>query len=813
MPSGQHWSGKLSFALRARPRSFTPASFLEEDTVDFPDELDTSFFAREGVLHEEFSTYPDEVFESPSEAAIREMDVKIQLDQPALTGGALDRNELERSHLMLPLERGWRKQKEGSMLQMQPKVRLRQEVVSLGLQRRGQRITVPVRKLFAKEKRPYGLGMVGRLTNRTYRKRIDSFVKQQIEDMDDHRPFFTYWVTFVHSLITILAVSIYGIAPVGFSQHETVDSVLRNRGVYENVKYVQQENFWIGPSSVSVFARFHPAEALEEWGEDARAALTGMFLHHQALHPGCPPRGATIGTVLATVPLRLAMALLSLSQEALIHLGAKFAPCMRQDQQVHSFIIAAREREKHSACCVRNDKSGCLQTAEEECSVSARHLPLRDPSQRCLGRVQDLHCLGITPSGGTALPVPLTMPLSSAVHLSCVGEVATPPQCPPTGRRQATVWISVSSGPQGRQLKRKDVGGPPGQHKQPPAEEAPWSQAGHPPPDLPEGRRGYGGAGLGTAILSNFSVSGKAELKGAAKSEGPQDPQRVWWASDPLLTWPQGFDLPSGFLWQPPRRQAFLRSVSMPTENTRLPSPHHEGRRLGLQRQTSITRTIRRQVHFERTQTLPIHGRQTCVAGILVELISAVEGLTKGLFGSSALLLRGTADWFGISKENDATQKWQRKTLRHCSLRYGKLKPQVIREMDLPREGAAVLLRSLEPLQGLETMRQRRQQHLARRKGPARPLKDWQLCNGPSKLCQALAVDKSLDQEDLACHPAVWLEASPGATGQEALVCTTRIGISGDWAQKPLRFYLRGNKCVSVADRRAEEAADHQTPG
>ncbi|XP_067318627.1 inactive rhomboid protein 1 isoform X2 [Anolis sagrei] len=292
---------------RARHRSFTPASFLEEDTVDFPDELDTSFFAREGVLQEELSTCPDEVFESPSEAAIKETEVKLPPpeEQPALTGGALDRSELERSHLLLPLERGWRKQKEGAaaLVPPQPKVRLRQEVVALGLQRRGQRITVPVRKLFAKEKRPYGLGMVGRLTNRTYRKRIDSFVKQQIEDMDDHRPFFTYWVTFVHSLITILAVSIYGIAPVGFSQHETVDSVLRNRGVYENVKYVQQENFWIGPSS-----------------------------------------------------------------EALIHLGAKFAPCMRQDQQVHSFISAAREKERHSACCVRNDKSGCVQTAEEECS-------------------------------------------------------------------------------------------------------------------------------------------------------------------------------------------------------------------------------------------------------------------------------------------------------------------------------------------------------------------------------------------------------------------------------------------------------------
>ncbi|XP_047570154.1 inactive rhomboid protein 1 isoform X6 [Lutra lutra] len=286
---------------RVQRRSFTPASFLEEDTADFPDELDTSFFAREGVLHEELSTYPDEVFESPSEAALK--DWEKATEQADLTGGALDRSELERSHLMLPLERGWRKQKEGGAAAPQPKVRLRQEVVSAAGQRRGQRISMPVRKFFAREKRPYGLGMVGRLTNRTYRKRIDSYVKRQIEDMDDHRPFFTYWLTFVHSLVTILAVCIYGIAPVGFSQHETVDSVLRNRGVYENVKYVQQENFWIGPSS-----------------------------------------------------------------EALIHLGAKFSPCMRQDPQVHSFIRAAREREKHSACCVRNDRSGCVQTSEEECS-------------------------------------------------------------------------------------------------------------------------------------------------------------------------------------------------------------------------------------------------------------------------------------------------------------------------------------------------------------------------------------------------------------------------------------------------------------
>ncbi|KAK3511735.1 hypothetical protein QTP70_020738, partial [Hemibagrus guttatus] len=293
-------SFKESTLRRVHRRSFTPASFIEEDVVDFPDELDTSFFARDGLMQEEMSTFHDEVFESPSDSTTKDVDSK-QLDESELTGSALDKNELERSHLMLPLERGWRKAKEGTPAP--PKVRLKQEVVSVSGQRRGQRIAVPVKKLFAREKRPYGLGMVGKLTNRTYRKRIDSYVKRQIEDMDDHRPFFTYWITFVHLLITVLAVCIYGIAPVGFSQHETVDSVLRNKGVYENVKYVQQENFWIGPSS-----------------------------------------------------------------EALIHLGAKFSPCMRQDQEVHDQIQKKRETERYSACCVRNDRSGCLQTSEEECS-------------------------------------------------------------------------------------------------------------------------------------------------------------------------------------------------------------------------------------------------------------------------------------------------------------------------------------------------------------------------------------------------------------------------------------------------------------
>lgn len=99
-----------------------------------------------------------------------------------------------------------------------------------------------------------------------------------------------------------------------------------------------------------------------------------------------------------------------------------------------------------------------------------------------------------------------------------------------------------------------------------------------------------------------------------------------------------------------------------------------------------------------------------------------------------------------------------------------------------------------------------RQLRSARRKGSAKPLKDWQLCNGPSKLCQALAINKSFDQKDLAHDTTVWMEPGSEALGEQALVTAARIGVSygGEWAQKPLRFYIRGNKCVSVVDKKME---------
>ncbi|XP_061556704.1 DNA-3-methyladenine glycosylase isoform X1 [Phycodurus eques] len=122
------------------------------------------------------------------------------------------------------------------------------------------------------------------------------------------------------------------------------------------------------------------------------------------------------------------------------------------------------------------------------------------------------------------------------------------------------------------------------------------------------------------------------------------------------------------------------------------------------------------------------------------------------------------------------------------------------------RDGAAVLLRSLEPLQGHSVMRQLR---AARRKDGARPLKDKELCNGPSKLCQALDVPRRFDRRDLATDPEVWLEdadLSAGDAHDGVVVEAPRVGIEshGEWAKKPLRFYIRGNACVSVVDKVAE---------
>lgn len=102
----------------------------------------------------------------------------------------------------------------------------------------------------------------------------------------------------------------------------------------------------------------------------------------------------------------------------------------------------------------------------------------------------------------------------------------------------------------------------------------------------------------------------------------------------------------------------------------------------------------------------------------------------------------------------------------------------------------AVLIRGLEPVEGIEMMRARR---------PGQP--DVNLASGPGKLSLALAIDGSLDGADLL-DDRVWIERGDRAIAPSAIACGPRIGIAyaGEWVDKPWRFWLKGNPFVSRPD-------------
>lgn len=103
-------------------------------------------------------------------------------------------------------------------------------------------------------------------------------------------------------------------------------------------------------------------------------------------------------------------------------------------------------------------------------------------------------------------------------------------------------------------------------------------------------------------------------------------------------------------------------------------------------------------------------------------------------------------------------------------------------------DGAAVLVRALEPNGGLESMRQRRG-----------IVKDKDLCNGPAKLCKAMNIDKLFNKVDLVLSDRLWVEPSLSTLTDDDIIKSARVGVdyAGEWATKPMRFYLRGNPCVS----------------
>lgn len=102
-----------------------------------------------------------------------------------------------------------------------------------------------------------------------------------------------------------------------------------------------------------------------------------------------------------------------------------------------------------------------------------------------------------------------------------------------------------------------------------------------------------------------------------------------------------------------------------------------------------------------------------------------------------------------------------------------------------PDQPTAVLIRGVIPEEGLAFMQARRPK--------AKSPRDW--CSGPARLCQAMAIDRRLDGEDLTLSRAIWIESvRRRAYASHRIETTPRIGVgyAQAWAEKPLRFVLKG---------------------
>ena len=101
--------------------------------------------------------------------------------------------------------------------------------------------------------------------------------------------------------------------------------------------------------------------------------------------------------------------------------------------------------------------------------------------------------------------------------------------------------------------------------------------------------------------------------------------------------------------------------------------------------------------------------------------------------------------------------------------------------------GGGVLIRALEPLEGIDLM--------ARHRGSTRML---DLARGPGRLAQALGIDKRYDSLDLCAEGPLWLAAAVQPVGP--IGESVRIGISRE-VERRRRFYERGNPLVSGPKR------------
>lgn len=171
----------------------------------------------------------------------------------------------------------------------------------------------------------YGMGVVGRLFHRRFKRSAQRRAQTlQLEDVTDCRPFLTYWITTGR-----LGRKDERIASIAFSTF-TVQVV---------VMIISLSTYGFGPLGVGLSRS--TGLVLTEW----------LTLEQVAVRE---PSNFWVGP----------------SAKDLVHLGAKFSPCMRWDANIMAKIDDDRRAEaEHSGCCVKNDRSGCVTTSRDRCST------------------------------------------------------------------------------------------------------------------------------------------------------------------------------------------------------------------------------------------------------------------------------------------------------------------------------------------------------------------------------------------------------------------------------------------------------------
>ena len=101
----------------------------------------------------------------------------------------------------------------------------------------------------------------------------------------------------------------------------------------------------------------------------------------------------------------------------------------------------------------------------------------------------------------------------------------------------------------------------------------------------------------------------------------------------------------------------------------------------------------------------------------------------------------------------------------------------------------AVLLRAAQPVQGIDEMWKRR----------PKAKNDYELMNGPGKLCAAMQIDRLLDGEPLDGE-RLFLAEPDLQIDQSQIAISKRVGVdnAGDAAHWPLRFFMNGSRYVSA---------------